>query len=176
MRHDFPFYTSIRERGSELAGDIALLAELAEGGRLVAAKDVSMAGTLGSLAMLLEPSGCGALVDLEQVPGPDRISLAKWIAIFPTYGFLLITPAADAAAVRAGFHPRGLACERIGTVDGSGRLRVRLAGEEAELLDLSMQAVTGLNAGGAAEAESPSSDVDGPGTRPGPPPDASRGT
>jgi selenophosphate synthetase-related protein len=176
MRHDFPFFSSIRERGPELAGDIALLAELAEAGLVVAAKDVSMAGLLGSLAMLLEPSGCGALVDLEQVPGPDGISLAEWIAVFPTYGFLLTTPKTDVAAVRAAFHPRRLACERIGTVDGSGRLRVRLAGGEAELLDLSTRAVTGLNAGAAAEAGSPSSDEGGPGTRPGPPPDAIRGT
>jgi hypothetical protein len=56
-------------------------------------------------------------------------------------------------AVTVAFRDRGLVCERIGTVDGSGRLRVRLAGEEAELLDLGRQAVTGLNAGEAAGAE-----------------------
>lgn len=176
MRDDLPFFSSIRERGAELAADIALLADLAETGLVAAAKDVSMAGTLGSLAMLLEPSGCGAIVDLEKVPGPDGIPLAEWVSVFPTYGFLLTTPAADVAAVRAAFHTRGLACERIGTVDGGGRLRVRLVAEVAELLDFSTQSITGLNAGEAPEAGSPSSDGGGPGTRPGPPPGATRGT
>lgn len=176
MREDFPYFTSIPDRIAELAGDVALMADLAEAGLVAAAKDVSMAGTLGSLAMLLEPSRCGVQVDLDQIPRPDGAGLAAWTAVFPMYGFLLTAEAADVSAVCAAFHERGLACERVGTVDGSGRLRVRLAGDESELLDLTTQAVTGLNGGGAAEAESPSSGAGAPGTPPDPLRGASRET
>lgn len=177
MRKDFPIFSSIRDRGAELAGDIGLLPGLAEAGLLTGAKDVSMAGTLGSMAMLLEPSGCGALVDLAAVPRPHRVSLASWMSVFPTYGFLLTAPEAAVAAVRAKFRARGLACERIGSVDDTGRLRVHLAGEESELFDLSTQTVTGLTASGPeSEAGWPSSDGDGPGTARDPLPDASPGT
>jgi selenophosphate synthetase-related protein len=158
LRKDFPFLSSISDRGADLAGDVALLADLAEAGLVAAAKDVSMAGTLGSLAMLLEPTRCGAVVDLDQIPRPGGAPLAHWVGVFPTFGFLLTTATEHVAGVRAGFHGRGLACERIGTIDGSGLLKVRLDGEEAELLDLKTQSVTGLKGPvPAGRAESPSS-------------------
>ena len=56
MRPDFPFFPSFDERGDRLAGDVRLLADLAGDGAVEAAKDVSMAGLFGSLAMLLEPT------------------------------------------------------------------------------------------------------------------------
>ena len=59
MRTDFPFFRSFDERGSRLAGDVRVLAAVASSGACVAAKDVSMAGLVGSLAMLLEWAGWG---------------------------------------------------------------------------------------------------------------------
>lgn len=144
MREDFAFLSSINDRRAHLAGDVGLFAELAGSGLVLAAKDVSMAGTLGSLAMLLEPTRCGAAVDLDQIPVPAGARLADWISVFPTYGFLLTAAAGHVPAVRSRFHERGLACQRIGTIDGSGLLKVRLDGEECELLDLNTQGVTGL--------------------------------
>ena len=41
---------------------------MASSGACVAAKDISMAGLVGSLAMLLEWSRLGVTVDLEQLP------------------------------------------------------------------------------------------------------------
>jgi selenophosphate synthetase-related protein len=162
LRKDFPFLSSVKDRGADLAGDIAVLAGLAEAGLVAAAKDVSMAGTLGSLAMLLEPTRCGAVVDLDQIPMPDGVQLDHWVSIFPTYGFLLTAAAENVAAVRTAFHGRGLACERIGTIDGSGLLKVRLNGEESELLDLNTQIVTGLNGPDRERTEgSPSSGAGG---------------
>ena len=144
MREDFPFFSSIRHRASELAGDIEVLPSLAEAGLIAGAKDVSMTGVLGSLAMLLEPSRCGALVDLEAIPTPDGIGLALWTSVFPTYAFVLTASPGDAADVSGEFRGRGLACERIGIIDDTGRLRVRLGLEEAQILDLKTQTVTGL--------------------------------
>ena len=72
MRTDFPFFRSFAERGERLGGDVRLLAELAGSGACVAAKDVSMAGMFGSLAMLLEPSGCGVTVADVRRAAPAR--------------------------------------------------------------------------------------------------------
>ena len=153
LREDFPFFSSVAERGGELAGDVEVLPSLAEGGHCAAAKDVSMAGTLGSLAMLLEATGAGAVVDLEAIPRPAGTGLDPWIFAFPTYGFLLAAPPGEADACRHAFRSRGLACEVIGAVEPAGRLRVRLGGGEAVLLDLGAAAVTGL--GGAPGPERP---------------------
>jgi uncharacterized protein len=144
MREDFPFFTSIDERGAALAGDVRLLAELAEEGHCLAAKDVSMAGILGSLAMLLEPTRCGVLVDLDRLPRPSGVSLTAWTGAFPAFGFLLCVPVPDVAACRAAFASRGLACEQIGLLDDSGAVRARLDKQEALLIDLRREPVTGL--------------------------------
>src|SRR5215510_14062844 len=61
MRADFPFFASLEERGDRLAGDVLTLAATAEAGDAGAAKDVSMAGLVGSLGMLLESRGAGAM-------------------------------------------------------------------------------------------------------------------
>lgn len=153
MREDFPFFSSIRARGAKLAEDVELLPRLAEAGLCNAAKDVSMAGVLGSLAMLLEPTRCGTVVELEALPRPDGIPLAAWISAFPTFGFLLSAPPEEEAAIRSQFRGRDLVCERIGTVDDTGLLKVRLGNEESQLLDLNTQSVTGLRGEGAAPAK-----------------------
>jgi len=54
-----------------------------------AAKDVSMAGTVGTLAMLAEASGTGAEIDVACVPRPAEAGMAEWLGCFP--GFALLT-------------------------------------------------------------------------------------
>jgi selenophosphate synthetase-related protein len=66
-----------------------------------AAKDVSMAGMVGTLGMLAEASGCGAELDVSAVPRPAGVAMADWLTCFP--GFALLTadrpgvPGPDAA-------------------------------------------------------------------------------
>jgi uncharacterized protein len=144
LRSDFPFFRSFDRRADRVRGDVELLALLGERGDCVAAKDVSMAGLLGSLAMLLEPTGCGAAVDLDAIPRPPQVPLSVWTGVFPSYGFLLTAEPARAAACRATFLDRGLACNEIGRIDDSGKLRVGLDGAQALLVDLTVDGVTSL--------------------------------
>jgi len=147
MRPDFPFFSSLRERGELLRGDVDLLAQAAEVGMCLAAKDVSMAGLLGSLAMLLEGTGSGVTVLLDRLPCPAGVPLRRWIAAFPSFAFLLCCPQDGAEPCRRLFQDRGLSCETIGVLDGSGELRVEQHGQEALLTDLNREAVTGLEFG-----------------------------
>ncbi|GIE82030.1 AIR synthase [Actinoplanes philippinensis] len=54
-----------------------------------AAKDVSMAGIAGTLGMLAEASGCGAILDVARVPRPAAVSAGDWLTCFP--GFAMLT-------------------------------------------------------------------------------------
>jgi selenophosphate synthetase-related protein len=144
MRPDFPFFSSIDRRGGLVADDVRLLPRLAESGDCVAAKDVSMAGVLGSLAMLLESTRLGATVDLGALPRPPAVPLPQWVVAFPAFAFLLCAPPAAVQACRRPFLERGLACEPVAVLDASGELRVRLGDEVALLLDLNREQVTGL--------------------------------
>jgi AIR synthase-related protein len=66
-----------------------------------AAKDVSMAGMVGTLGMLAEASGCGAELDVAAVPRPAGAVMADWLTCFPGYALLTAdrpgTPPPDAA-------------------------------------------------------------------------------
>jgi AIR synthase-related protein len=66
-----------------------------------AAKDVSMAGLVGTLGMLAEASGCGAVLDVAAVPRPATATVGDWFACFPGSAFLT-ADASDRAVAPAG--------------------------------------------------------------------------
>ncbi|WP_113703504.1 AIR synthase related protein [Nonomuraea lactucae] len=144
MRDDFPFFPSFDERGQDLAEDVRLLADVARKGLAVAAKDISMAGLVGSLAMLLEWGTFGADVSLEALPAPRSVPRAWWCTCFPCYGFLLTCePDRTDACVRA-FTSRGLSAARVGGVDGTGVITLSAGGRSLPAFDLTAERVTGL--------------------------------
>jgi len=144
MSPDFPFFRSFEERGDKLADDVRILGSLAASGACVAAKDVSMAGLVGSLAMLLEWSRLGVTVDLDRLPRPAGISMRDWLVCFPAYVFLLCSPAGRESECLAEFHGRGLEATVVGRIDSSGQLALRTGEHEATVMDLTAGGVTGL--------------------------------
>jgi hypothetical protein len=144
MRSDFLFFPSFEGRGERMAGDVRLLADLAASGAAVAAKDVSMAGLVGSLAMLLEPRRLGVTVDLDALPVPDGVPLADWLGCFPAFAFLLTCPVDRVEACLAGFRGRGLTAQPIGELDRSGEVRLARSGEQVTVFDLTAEGVTNL--------------------------------
>jgi len=145
MRHDFPFFRSFDERGPRLAGDVRTLARVAADGSCVAAKDVSMAGIVGSLGMLLEANRLGVTLDLDSLPKPAGVDIGRWLACFPCFAFLLCVPPGREDDCLRPFHDRGIAASVVGTLDVTGRVSVSSAGRTATVLDLTSEAVTGLH-------------------------------
>src|SRR5499427_5251825 len=146
MRADFPFFPSFDERGERLAGDVRLLAEGASAGWVAAAKDVSMAGLVGSLAMLLECNRLGVTLDLDAVPVPAGVRLEQWVTCFPCFAFLLCVPPGREGECLRAFGGRGLAAAVAGSLDATGELRLRQAGQAGVAFDLTRETVTGLAA------------------------------
>lgn len=144
MREDFLYFASFEERAGQLAGDVRLLADAAEQGLAVAAKDVSMAGMIGSLAMLLEANSLGATVDLDVVPLPDGVDMEDWLSCFPCLVFLVTTPIDKVEGLVELFASRKLGAIRIGTLDDTGEVRVIDSASEAVVFDLTKESVTRL--------------------------------
>jgi putative N-acetyltransferase (TIGR04045 family) len=105
--------------------------------RPAAAKDVSMAGIAGTLGMLAEASGCGAILDVAAVPRPAGATMGDWLTCFPGYAMLTAGPARDARAGPA------VTAECGDLVTGAG---VRLRWPDGELTDAIEGGVTGLGA------------------------------
>ncbi len=104
-----------------------------------AAKDVSMAGLVGTLGMLAEASGCGAELEVSAVPRPRDAELADWLTCFP--GFAMLTADAPGA-------PAPDAGEAVSARCGSlvGEPGVRLRWPDGELTPALTGAVSGLGA------------------------------
>lgn len=81
------------------ADDLRRLVATLQRVRPHAAKDVSMAGLVGTLAMLAESSGCGAELEVAAVPRPPEARLADWLTCFP--GFALVTAGGPAPTPEA---------------------------------------------------------------------------
>jgi selenophosphate synthetase-related protein len=136
----YPFWNaSVGAPAARLRADLELLPQLAESGLCDAAKDISMAGTLGTALMLLECSQVGARIDLDAIPKPDGVPLARWVTAFPSFGYLLAVREEHAARVQAQFAARSLACAAIGTVDASRRSVVHRGEDAAVLWDFSSE-------------------------------------
>ncbi|MFI5611784.1 MSMEG_0567/sll0787 family protein [Amycolatopsis sp. NPDC051903] len=101
--------------------------------RPAAAKDVSMAGLAGTLGMLAEASGCGAVLDVARVPRPAGTSVGDWLTCFP--GFAVLTAGAPAPARAA------VTAECGELVAGAG---VALRWPDGELTPAVAGGVTGL--------------------------------
>ncbi|WP_438006976.1 sll0787 family AIR synthase-like protein [Sorangium sp. So ce321] len=156
MHAEHPFWNaSTGADPARLRGDLEILPALAEAGLCDAGKDISMGGVAGTLLMLLETSGAGAVLDLEAVPRPRAVrdlcepSLARWLLAFPSYGFLLSVRPEAASEVLAAFARRGIASAAVGVVDGSRRLTLQAGGERQTLWDLAAEPLTGFAGEGA---------------------------
>jgi AIR synthase-related protein len=133
----FPYWNaSTGAPAARLRADLELLPLLAERGLCRAAKDISMAGAIGTALMLLECSGVGATIDLDAIPRPPGVPLARWLASFPSFGFILSVAPDDSDAVGALFRERGLAAAPIGVVDDSQALVLAQGAERVLLWDL----------------------------------------
>ncbi|CAN5557087.1 methanogenesis marker 2 protein [soil metagenome] len=122
---------------ARLRADLELLPRLAEDGLCKAAKDISMAGAIGTALMLLECSRCGASIDLDAVPRPesvkDEAAFLRWLSAFPSFGFILSVAPDKVDEVRRRFAAREIDCAVIGEVQSSPDLTLHL-GDEREVL------------------------------------------
>lgn len=136
FRDPFPWWdASTGARSEHLRSIMHILPALAEDGLLTAAKDISMAGVVGTAMMLAEASGVGCTVDLDRLPMPGAVSMEKWLTAFPSFGFVMTARPANAPAVVRAFQQADLACALTGRIDDSGAVHIRQGGQSAQVWD-----------------------------------------
>jgi AIR synthase-related protein len=142
----FNFWDSSSELSSEDAlRQLEVFPRLAEEGKIDTAKDVSMAGLIGSVLMLLECSGKGAEIQIERIPKPYAISLRDWLITFPSYGFILSIRPQYTTEVKKIFDSINLTCEVIGKIiGGTNVLFVKNDGEKRLFWDIEAQPLIGI--------------------------------
>ena len=123
------------------AGELAALGGIVARTAPAAAKDVSMAGTVGTLGMLAEASGCAAVLDVARIPTPEGAGLADWLSCFP--GFAMLTADEPGRAVATAGPATSAVCGEL--VTGAG---VQLRWPDGVLTEAIAERVTGLGPAG----------------------------
>jgi hypothetical protein len=104
--------------------------------RPAAAKDVSMAGVVGTLGMLAEASGCAAVLDVAAVPKPSAASMGDWLTCFP--GFAMLTTGTQELSAGPAY---SAVCGELAIGQG-----VRLRWPDGEVTEALAGGVTGMGA------------------------------
>ncbi|MDC4318800.1 AIR synthase-related protein, partial [Acinetobacter baumannii] len=134
-----------RVSGGILQAQLAVLPQLAEQGLAHAARDISNAGILGSLLMLLEATGSGANIDLDRIPKPDGVDWQTWLQIFPSYGFLLTADEDECQDMIELFESQDICCAVIGECNATGKIQIYHQAHSACFWDFQQQRFTGFD-------------------------------
>lgn len=121
--------------GQRLRADLELLPQIAEAGWSRAAKDISQGGIVGTAIMLAECSGVGISLDLDAIPVPPGVTLERWLATFPSFGFLLSVPGQHVTDVLGLFGEHGLVAAVIGEVRHGADVSIHAAAGSAVIRD-----------------------------------------
>ncbi|MEM8612391.1 MAG: sll0787 family AIR synthase-like protein [Cyanobacteria bacterium P01_H01_bin.105] len=134
---DYPFWNAATTADpSVLQQQTALLPQLAQAGLCNADKDISMGGLVGTLLLLAEASGVGAVLNLDLVPRPSDVTWKKWLTSFPSFGFLFSVSSEHLAQVELLFQPYGLVCKAVGKVTTGSQLLLQQSGQQELFWDI----------------------------------------
>ena len=133
---DKPYWNASTSAPAErLRDDLELLPLLAESDLCDAAKDISMAGAVGTALMLAECSRVGLVIDVDAIPKPAGIPMQRWLQSFPSFGFVMSVRPEKLSEVIAHFSARDIACAAVGTVNDSTEVCLTSQGHSCSLWD-----------------------------------------
>ena len=118
---------------------IDAMISIAEKGLASASRDISAPGMLGSLAMLCESSGVGAVVRLDLIPMPLDADLELWLKSYPSFGFILTTDNPQ-ECVRT-LREHGYVASVVGEITSDKRVVVELGPSRGVFIDLNKESV-----------------------------------
>ncbi|RJQ85652.1 MAG: hypothetical protein C4519_03015 [Desulfobacteraceae bacterium] len=129
---------------AQLRERLEVMVTIAEREWVVAAKDVSNAGIIGTAAIMAENSGRGARIDLDAIPRPAGLTLLQWVLCFQSYGFILAVPPQNTARVKNLFEERQIAARVIGRVLEQPVVELTLLGHHRTMFDFRKDRITGI--------------------------------
>ena len=133
----------------ELLFRLETLPLIAEQELAYAAKDISNAGILGTLSIMMENSGQGAEVDLAAIPKPAGIGFADWLLAFQSFSFILSVPGDRSRQVIRLFKEREIEADRVGKVVSGPQVILKQGNQREVLFDLSKETITGIRCPGS---------------------------
>lgn len=127
--------TTTGKSNQQIRGRYTALRRLAEEGMLTAGKDISNAGILGTIAILLETSNVGGIIDLKAIKIPRGITPLDWYCTFLSFGFILGMQRKNRKKVISRLKRKGLFANIIGYATSSSEVILEHETDTAILFD-----------------------------------------
>lgn len=131
---NYPFWNaSTTAAPAHLQASVKLMYQIAEQGLSTTAKDISMGGIIGTLAMLMHTSSIGASIYLDKLPKPAEVAWEKWLVSFPSFGYLFTCKSEDQSAIRVLFASEDISCEAIGEIQAGKTMLINYQNETTKI-------------------------------------------
>ena len=114
---------------------ITAVQHLAEKGYIKSGKDISNPGILGTLEMLLETSGKGAVVNLEDIPRNESVEWVDWLRSYPGSGFVFTADEDYCDYIREYLSRYSIEAATVGEVTDSNSLLLNYQDKQAEVFN-----------------------------------------
>ncbi|MDW5563714.1 MAG: methanogenesis marker 2 protein [Methanomassiliicoccus sp.] len=141
----FAWDTTTRKDADICRRQMLIMNEIGKRHLVRSGKDISNPGCIGTLGMLLETSGKGGIVNIEDIPRPDGVDLAQWIKAYQGCGFAVTCEPRHSEEVRELFDTVGVTAAVVGKVDNSRHLTIKEGQESAVLFDFASDVITGCD-------------------------------
>lgn len=135
--------TNSGKTSEQVLRKLSILPRIAEKGICMTCKDVSNGGLPGTIALIMESSRKGAVIDIDRIPRPAQFPVIDWLKAFLSYGFVLCVDVDKTRDVIEEFTREKIMCERIGSVIENRKIILRYNDEEDVLFDLVREPITG---------------------------------
>lgn len=142
-RENFPHNFDSTDKDAEtIRRQFESMVYLGERKLVNAGKDISNAGVIGTIAMMLEASKKGGIVEIEKIPIPDDVELIQWLKTYPACGFCVTTK--NPVEVIKVFERHGLKASEVGVVDSSKQIKLKFRGFCETFLDFNKESIFGV--------------------------------
>ncbi len=111
-----------------------------------ACKDISNAGLLGTISIMAENSGTGAIIDVREIPCPNSMGMRDWVRCFQSYGFILSSDPSKTEQVIQIFRERGVDASVVGNMTEGAQVWLSSGQHEELLFDFEREYITGIRA------------------------------
>lgn len=136
--------TNSDKSSEEIIRRLEALPLIAERCLATSCKDISNAGLLGTLSIMMENSAKGAIIDISKIPTPEGMDFIQWNHCFQGYGFVLGVDPKFTDDVIAIFEDRNVTAAVVGKVNDTRKVVIASGLSRKTLFDFNVEKITGI--------------------------------
>ncbi|MFX1297853.1 MAG: AIR synthase-related protein, partial [Promethearchaeota archaeon] len=143
-KFQYAWDTTSHKSADQVQANCKMMRTIAQKKLVHAAKDISNPGMVGTLGMLLDASNKGGILDVTKIPMIENVPLQQWLCSYPGFGIILTCHPSNSREIIQIFEKNQISAAVCGSVNGTHSLDICDNKEEALVLDLKENRISGI--------------------------------